>query len=253
MASNIYRVNKKFNLDKIIGENLLKPVCCIFTQGLKDKENEFNKTLVDTLLTISKVNTYCVIVVVDFDDFTDDTGHYDKAKGNVPFFIIYFKKKGLYYYDTQNDTQNNFIAITCEYISKFNETYKNIISDKIIPEDFYPKEQQNQQIEIQNDEEEDIENEEKVDKQQIKTIKNKSNNKNKKNKKEKIKIEQSEEDYEESEEIEQSENEEDESEESEEEIEQSEEELDSVQLREREEKRKKLETLRKLSAKQKNR
>lgn len=133
MSSNIYRVNKKYNLDKIILNNNYRPICVVFTKDVKNGDNEFNKNLVETLLSMSKVYTYTTIIVIDFNDFSDDKNFYETLKNSVPCFIVYYETKALYHYDGLD----NFIPVVCEYISKINEAYLKLISQKIKPEDFH--------------------------------------------------------------------------------------------------------------------
>ena len=61
MSKNIYRVNKKSDLDEIMKNNMYKPICICFLSKTLNK-NIYND-LSSTLLTISKINTYLINII----------------------------------------------------------------------------------------------------------------------------------------------------------------------------------------------
>ena len=264
MSSNIYRVNKKNDLDELFQDNFYKPICIVLAKGLKNKEDEFNKNLIETLLSISKICTYSIIVVIDFDSFDDSTGFYDSIKETNPFFLIYYEASPVVHYSKKDD----FIPVISQLITKFNDKYRVLISRQIKPNHFIndqtndftnnqvtnqqqieqPIEQIEQPIEQKKQakeekekqaKEEEEEEEEEVKKKVKKKAENKKQEKSKTNNKKKKVIQnpetKSEEEFEE---------------ESEEENES--EELDSNELREKEKKLKKLNELRNITKKQKS-
>ena len=123
MSSNIYRVNKKSDLDELFQDNFYKPICTVLANGLKNKDDEFNKNLIETLLSISKVCTYSIIVVIDFDSFDDSTGFYNSIKETNPCFLIYYEASPVVHYSKKDD----FIPVISQLISKFNDKYRVLI------------------------------------------------------------------------------------------------------------------------------
>ena len=90
MSKNIYRVNKKSDLDEIMKNNFYKPICIVFIS--KSQNNMYND-LSSTLLTLSKVNSYIMTVIIDFDNFIDNIGYFSSIKNNIPYFMAFFKVK----------------------------------------------------------------------------------------------------------------------------------------------------------------
>ena len=86
MSKNIYRVNKKSDLDEIMKNNFLKPVCIIFVS--KSSNTQLYNDIVTSILAISKQHTYNMIILIDFDDFLDNNGFFDSIKNNLPFFLL---------------------------------------------------------------------------------------------------------------------------------------------------------------------
>jgi len=121
MSKNIYRVNKKTDLDEIMKNNMYKPICICFLS--KSLNNTIYEDLTSTLLTISKLNTYMMNIIIDFDNFTDDfngsNGYFDSIKNNTPYFMAFFKGKII----AITDNSENFIPIVINHLEKIHETY----------------------------------------------------------------------------------------------------------------------------------
>ena len=73
MSKNIYRIKKKGDLDEIMRNNFLKPICIIFTSKSSD-ENSYKKRRSDDsilqhakwflpLLTLAYIILYTVVVI----------------------------------------------------------------------------------------------------------------------------------------------------------------------------------------------
>jgi hypothetical protein len=73
MSKNIYRVNKKSDLDEIMKNNFYKPVCVVF---ISKSQYQLYNELCSTLLTVSKLYTYIMTVIIDFDNFIDNIGFF---------------------------------------------------------------------------------------------------------------------------------------------------------------------------------
>ena len=127
MSKNIYRVNKKSDLDEIMKNNMYKPICICFLS--KSHNNNMWNDLLSTLLTISKINTYLMNIIIDFDNFTDDfngqTGYFDSIKNNTPYFMAFFKGKVI----VSTDNSNNFIPIVINHIEQIHKSYLNKLID----------------------------------------------------------------------------------------------------------------------------
>lgn len=123
MSKNIYRVNKKSDLDDIMKNNLYKPICICFLK--KSKDLDLWNNLSSTLLTISKINTYSMNILIDFDNFVDDfnggVGYFDSIKNNTPYFMAFFKGKTI----AMCDNNDNFIPIVINHLEQIHSTYVN--------------------------------------------------------------------------------------------------------------------------------
>ena len=75
MSKNLYRINKKSDLDEIMKNNFLKPICIIFVSKTMDKK--LYDDIAITLKSLSKQLTYSMILIVDFDDFVDNLNFFD--------------------------------------------------------------------------------------------------------------------------------------------------------------------------------
>lgn len=121
MSKNIYRVNKKTDLDEIMKNNMYKPICICFLS--KSKNQDIYDDLSSTILTISKINTYSMNIIIDFDNFTDDfngnVGYFDSIKNNTPYFMAFFKGKII----ATCDNSENFIPIIANHLEQIHSTY----------------------------------------------------------------------------------------------------------------------------------
>lgn len=119
MSKNIYRVNKKSDVDIIFKNNLLKPIFLIFV------DNKTGTKLVDeiekTLLVLSKKNTYGVSLLINLDKFTDEMNFFNQYKENTPSFVSFFL--GQQITEHLNDNNNNFISIIVSIIEKIHSNY----------------------------------------------------------------------------------------------------------------------------------
>ena len=117
MSKNIYRVTKKSDLDEIIKNNFLKPICIIFIN------DSISSNLIDeialTLKEIAKKNTYSMFLIVNLDKFIDNINFFDDMKKNLPCLISYFKGKQL----VMIHEKENFIPIITNVIDKINNSY----------------------------------------------------------------------------------------------------------------------------------
>jgi hypothetical protein len=123
MSKNIYRVNKKTDLDEIMKNNMYKPICICFLS--KSKNQDIYNNLSSTILTISKINTYSMNIIIDFDNFIDDfngeVGYFDSIKNNTPYFMAFFKGKII----ATCDNTENFIPIVANHLDQIHSTYLN--------------------------------------------------------------------------------------------------------------------------------
>ena len=122
MSKNIYRINKKTDLDEIMKNNLYKPICICFLS--KSRNADIYNDLSLSILTIAKINTYTMNVIIDFDNFTDnfnnDVGYFDFIKNKTPCFIAFFKGKII----GSCDNSTTFIPIL---INHMEQIHKSII------------------------------------------------------------------------------------------------------------------------------
>jgi len=117
MSKNIYRVNKKSDLDEIMKNNFLKPIFIIFVSKSIDKKLYDEIAL--SLKTISKQLTYSMILIIDFDDFIDNMNFFTTIKENVPHFISYFKGKQI----SSCNEKNNFIPLIISLMDQIHNSY----------------------------------------------------------------------------------------------------------------------------------
>jgi hypothetical protein len=121
MSKNIYRVNKKSDVDIIFKNNLLKPIFLIFVDNKTDTKlvDEIEKTL----LVLSKKNTYGVSLLINFDKFTDEMNFFNQYKENTPSFVSFFLGQQITEYSNENSS--NFISIIVSIIEKIHSNYVN--------------------------------------------------------------------------------------------------------------------------------
>jgi hypothetical protein len=121
MSKNIYRVNKKSDVDIIFKNNLLKPIFLIFTDNKTDTKlvDEIEKTL----LVLSKKNTYGVSLIINFDKFTDEMNFFNQYKEVTPSFVSFFLGQQITEYS--NNDCSNFISIIVSIIEKIHLSYVN--------------------------------------------------------------------------------------------------------------------------------
>lgn len=119
MSKNIYRVNKKSDLDEIMKNNFFKPVCIVFLS--KSADPKLFIDIVSSILAISKQHTYNMIILIDFDDFLDNNGFFDSIKLKLPFFLSFFKGKNI----TSIDNKDNFIPLVINKMEEIHKSYLN--------------------------------------------------------------------------------------------------------------------------------
>ena len=119
MSKNIYRVNKKSDLDEIIKNNFYKPICLIFVS--KSADAKLYNDITVSLLAISKEQQYNMLVIIDFDDFIDNINYFGSIKDNTPYFISYFKGKTI----NMCDNKENFIPLVINHLEKIHTSYIN--------------------------------------------------------------------------------------------------------------------------------
>ena len=119
MSKNIYRVNKKSDVDIIFKNNLLKPIFLIFVDNKTDTKlvDEIEKAL----LVLSKKNTYGVSLLINFDKFTDEMNFFNQYKENTPSFVSFFL--GQQITEHSNENSSNFISIIVSIIEKIHSNY----------------------------------------------------------------------------------------------------------------------------------
>ena len=123
MSKNIYRVNKKSDVDIIFKNNFLKPIFLIFVNDKTDKTlvNEIETTL----RALSKKNTYSITLLINLDNFIDNMNFFNQYKENVPSFVSFFQGKQIAEYPDENNNNENFISIIVNIIEKINLSYVN--------------------------------------------------------------------------------------------------------------------------------
>jgi hypothetical protein len=123
MSKNIYRVNKKSDVDIIFKNNFLKPIFLIFVNDKTDKTlvNEIETTL----RALSKKNTYSITLLINLDNFIDNMNFFNQYKENVPSFVSFFQGKQIAEYPDEHNNNDNFISIIVNIIEKINLSYVN--------------------------------------------------------------------------------------------------------------------------------
>lgn len=128
MGKNIYRVNKKTDLDDIMRNNYYKPI--FITMMSSEKNKSIQSNLNSTLLALAKTCTYSMILIIDFDDFDDNIGFFSTIQnGPLPHFITFLTGKQ-YDFCEAND---NFIPMIVNKIDQFHKMYLNKLMDVFNP------------------------------------------------------------------------------------------------------------------------
>ena len=123
MSKNLYRINKKSDLDEIMKKNFLKPISIIFVSKSIDKK--LYDDIATTLKDLSKQLTYSMVLIVDFDDFVDNLNFFSQIKENLPQMITYFKAKQL----AKCDEKESFIPIMVSTMDKIHSSYVGKLMD----------------------------------------------------------------------------------------------------------------------------
>ena len=118
MSKNIYRIKKKSDLDEIMKNNFYKPICVIF---ISKSNSLIYDDLCTTLLSVSKLNSYNMTILIDFDDFIDNIDYFSSIKNNVPYFMAFFKGKVI----SSLEYSDNFIPILVNQIEQIHNSYIN--------------------------------------------------------------------------------------------------------------------------------
>jgi len=134
MSKNIYRVNKKSDLDEIMKNNFLKPVCIIFVS--KNTDNKLYDDITTSILAVSKNNTYNMTILIDFDDFLDNNGFFDSIKTNVPYFLAFFRGKNI----SSIDNKDNFIPLIVNKMEEIHQSYISKLSTAFAQTNEIPQE-----------------------------------------------------------------------------------------------------------------
>jgi len=119
MSKNLYRINKKSDLDEIMKTNFLKPIFLIFVSKSIDKK--LYDDIATTLKTLSKQLTYAMILVINFDDFIDNMNFFSQIKENLPYMISYFKAKQI----ASCNEKDNFIPVMVSSMDQIHTSYVN--------------------------------------------------------------------------------------------------------------------------------
>jgi hypothetical protein len=162
MSKNIYRVNKKSDLDEIMKNNFYKPICIIFLSKQLDKK--MYDDIATSLLVVSKYQTYVMIVIIDFDDFIDNIDYFSQIKSTLPHFIAFFKGKNI----ASCDEKDNFIPLVISKIEQIHTSYVNkimqVFNQNENNTDGNAKENQE---EVKNEDEEEVEDEENEEEDEV--------------------------------------------------------------------------------------
>ena len=164
MSKNLYRINKKSDLDEIMKTNFLKPIFLIFISKSMDKK--LYDDIATTLKTLSKQLTYAMILVINFDDFIDNMNFFSQIKENVPYMISYFKAKQI----ASCNEKDNFIPVMVSSMDQIHTSYVNKLmnafnqqankQDKQSQEQEHEEQEEEQEEQEEEDEEEEEEEEE---------------------------------------------------------------------------------------------
>ena len=119
MSKNLYRINKKSDLDEIMKNHFLKPICIIFVSKIMDKK--LYDEIAVTLKSLSTQLTYSMILIVDFNDFIDNLNFFAQVKENVPSMISYFKAKQI----ASCNEKENFIPQMISTMEQIHSSYVN--------------------------------------------------------------------------------------------------------------------------------
>ena len=117
MSKNIYKVDSRKNLDLIIEKNYLKPICVVFIKESDNKE-EYILTQ-ESLKALAKECSYCIILLVNFDKFTDYNDFFKDIKNATPYFITFFKNLPI----TTIEKKEKFLESVIDRVSAVNQNY----------------------------------------------------------------------------------------------------------------------------------
>jgi hypothetical protein len=123
MSKNLYRINKKSDLDEVIKNNFYKPTYIIFVSKSLDKK--LYNEIAETLKSLSKVLTYGMILIIDFDDFIDNVNFFAGIKETIPYMISYFKAKQI----ATCHEKENFIAVMVNTMTQIHDSYLNKLTN----------------------------------------------------------------------------------------------------------------------------
>jgi hypothetical protein len=156
MSKNLYRINKKSDLDEIMKTNFLKPIFLIFVSKSIDKK--LYDDIATTLKTLSKQLTYAMILVINFDDFIDNMNFFSQIKENVPYMISYFKAKQI----ASCNEKDNFIPVMVSSMDQIHSSYVNKLMNAFNQQtnkqdQQVQKEEKQQEIKEENQNKEEIE------------------------------------------------------------------------------------------------
>lgn len=118
MSKNIYRLNKKSDLNEIMKINYFKPIYIILLS--KSKNSDYNDIAV-SVKELSKELTYCMILLIDMDDFVDETDFFVKMNVELPHFLMYFKYEHLK--SITSTIKQNFIPDIISTMTSHQENY----------------------------------------------------------------------------------------------------------------------------------
>ena len=125
MSKNIYKVDSRKNLDLIIEKNFLRPICVVFVKE-SDNKDEYVLTQ-ESLKVLAKECSYCIILLVNFDKFTDYNDMFKDIKNSTPYFMTFFKNKQITSIEEKEKFLENVIdrisAINLQYIEKLTEAF----------------------------------------------------------------------------------------------------------------------------------
>jgi hypothetical protein len=124
MSKNLYKVIKKSDLDEIIQNNYYKPISMIIVRNsIEEKEQTEIK---NTLITISKVLNYMMILYINLDNFIDNLNTFEKMT-DYPTYVCIFKGNTIQTFNSHE----NFIPNITNIMEKIHNMYVTKISSLI--------------------------------------------------------------------------------------------------------------------------
>jgi hypothetical protein len=125
MAKNIYRVDAKIKLDEIIENSTWKPICTIFIKKSAMKAGEYD-IMQTELAKIAKFCNYAMILVVDFDNFTDYNDTYAEIREATPYYTQQFHGTTLFRIDGREKT---FVTFMMEALGKIDDLHGQYVAE----------------------------------------------------------------------------------------------------------------------------